>query len=98
MTEDTLWLTMPLTSKTAKAQIVACIHSMPSKYCRDHNSPRTKTELIEFIKEQRAKYWDERQAKNRTAAQRAHSKAQPNNITAAECNNFLRSLPAPEFA
>lgn len=98
MTEDNSWLMMPITSKTTKPQLVDCIRMMPSKYRRGHGSPNTKAEMIEVIEDRRAKYWDAKQLENHSAAQRAHSKTRPSNITAAECNTFLRSLPAPEFA
>ncbi len=98
MTEDNSWLMTPITSKTTKAQLMDCIQKLPFEYLRGHGSPRTKAELIEVIEDRRAKYWDAKQLENHSAAQRAHSKTRPSNITAAECNTFLRSLPAPEFA
>lgn len=91
MTDENYWLLMPITAKTTKAQLAECVRQMPSKYYRGHSHPSRKAELAEFIQDRRAIYWNDKQQEKSKPTYRFH--ADLCEITAAECNAWLKRLP-----
>lgn len=92
MTGDTRWLLMSFSLRNKVRELKSIAKAIPHNYRPYNPVPYKKSDLVAYIRSARETYWDERQA--------AGSKATPCpdlcEITAAECNEFLRGLPVEE--
>jgi len=94
MSDDKRWILATYNLRNKRGELESIAKSIPHRFRPYNPIPSRKADLVKFIQVSRAAYWDDPKAEKSPTP----PKADLCQITASECNEWLRYLPKTEDA
>jgi len=98
------WLLAPITGQMKKADLQKFLNDIPPEVYGDGPTGTTKADILSFIRSVRAAHWNEQNARTMATKQNGQKRAGKYiaadlcQLSAAQINQWLRTLPPPPLA